>query len=64
TGSIAQTGVDEEFSVTVPVEMQLPGKKSTTKWVRTSSEPISFGSDVPQPPLRIAIDPYAVLMRR
>ncbi len=64
TGSIAQTGVDEEFSATVPVEMQLPGKKSSTKWVRTSSEPISFASDLPQPPVRVAIDPYAVLIRR
>jgi aminopeptidase N len=64
TGSVTQTGVDEDFSVNIPIEVQLPGKRSSTKWVRTASEPISFAADVNQPPVRIAIDPYSVLMRR
>jgi aminopeptidase N len=63
-GSIKQSDVNEDFSVTVPVEMQLPGKRTSTKWVRTASEPVTFAAEVNQAPLKIAIDPYTVLMRR
>lgn len=64
TGSIQQSGVDEDFSIAAPVELQLPGKRTATKWVRTSSEGVTFTADVAQAPVKIAIDPYAVLMRR
>jgi aminopeptidase N len=64
TGSVTQTGVNEDFSVNIPVEVQLPGRRSSTKWVRTASEPVTFAADVNQAPVKIAIDPYAVLMRR
>jgi aminopeptidase N len=63
-GAIAQSDVDEEFSVTIPVEILLPGKRSVTKWVRTSSDPATFAADLPQAPLKLQIDPYAVLMKR
>ena len=64
SGSIQQTNVDEDFSIAVPVEMVLPGKRSTTKWVRTSSEAVTFTADLAQAPMKVAIDPYAVLIRR
>jgi hypothetical protein len=63
-GSITQSNVNEDFSIPIPIEIQLPGKRSTTKWVRTASEPVTFAADLPQPPLRVVIDPYAVLMQR
>lgn len=63
-GSVSQTSVGEDFSVAVPVEVQLPGKRSTTKWIRTASEPVTFAADVNQVPTRIVIDPFAVLTRR
>jgi hypothetical protein len=63
-GSIAQSGVGEEFSIAVPVEIQLPGRRTTTKWVRTSSEAATFTADLTQAPVKIQIDPYAVLMKR
>jgi aminopeptidase N len=63
-GSIAQSGVGEEFSITVPVEMQIRGKRPTVKWVRTSSDPATFSADLVQSPVKMQIDPYAVLMKR
>jgi hypothetical protein len=63
-GSISQTGVDEEFSIAVPVEMQLPGKRTTVKWVRTASDAASFTADLAQAPVKVYIDPFAVLMKR
>ena len=64
TGAIQQTNVNEDFSISIPVEMQLPGKRVATKWVRTSSEQVTFTADLAQAPLKVSIDPYAVLVRR
>jgi hypothetical protein len=64
TGSVAQTGVSEDFSIAVPIEMLLPGKRLSTRWVRTSNESATFTADLAQAPLKINIDPYAILMRR
>jgi hypothetical protein len=63
-GSISQSNVGEDFSVPVPVEIQMPGKRSTTKWVHSASEPVSFTAALSQAPVKVTIDPYAVLMRR
>jgi hypothetical protein len=63
-GSITQSNVSEDFSVPVPVEIQLPGKRTRTKWVRSASDPATFAADLSQAPLKVLIDPYAVLMRR
>lgn len=56
-GTVEQTDVDEDFSTYVPVEVQLPGKQVITRWVHTSSEPVSFSVDLKQAPLRVALDP-------
>jgi hypothetical protein len=63
-GSITQSNVSEDFSVPVPVEIQMAGKRTTTKWVRSASEPVTFAADLSQAPVKVFIDPYAVLMRR
>jgi Peptidase family M1 domain len=63
-GSILQSDVNEDFSVLVPVEIQLANKQTTIKWIRTSSETAEFAADLRQAPIKIQIDPYAVLMRR
>jgi aminopeptidase N len=63
-GSITQSNVSDDFSVPVPVEIQLPGKRTRTKWVRSASDPATFAADLSQAPLKVLIDPYAVLMRR
>jgi hypothetical protein len=63
-GSITQSSVSEDFSVPIPVEIQMPGKRTTTKWVRSASEPVTFAANLSQAPVKVLIDPYAVLMRR
>jgi aminopeptidase N len=57
TGFIAQDEVSDDFSALVPIEVQLSGKRTITKWVSTSSEPVSFNIDVPAVPLKVQLDP-------
>jgi hypothetical protein len=56
TGSVEQSGVDPDFSVEVPVEIQFAKGAPQTIWVRTSSDPVSFAVNLKQPPLRVGID--------
>ena len=41
-GTIEQADVDEDFSMVVPVEIQLARGKTITQWVRTGSSPVTF----------------------
>ena len=61
TGSVAQSGVDSDFSVDVPVEIQFAKGAPQTVWVRTSSDPVSFSATFKQPPVRAILSPYSVL---
>ncbi len=61
SGTVAQSGVDSDFSADVPVEIQFAKGTSQTVWVRTSSEPVSFSVTVKQPPLRASLSAYSVL---
>jgi hypothetical protein len=63
-GTITQTGVSDDFTVLVPVEVQYARGKSTTHWVRTSSEPVSFSLALRQPPTRVTLDPQSNVLRR
>jgi hypothetical protein len=56
-GTVVQTGVADEFSITVPVEIQIARGKSITHWVRTENEPVEFEVVVPQRPSRVLLDP-------
>lgn len=56
-GVLTQSDVDEDFSTYVPVEVQLPGKRTIMKWVQTSSEPVPFTVDVKQAPTKVQLDP-------
>ena len=56
-GTVTQTGVDDDFSALIPVEVQLPGKQLSTRWVKTSSEPVPFQLDLKQLPTRVTLDP-------
>jgi hypothetical protein len=57
TVTVEQTGVDDEFSAAVPVEIQFRRAKTITRVVRTSNEPAVFTIPVPQPPAKVALDP-------
>jgi Peptidase family M1 domain len=55
SGTVEQTGVDENFSVDIPVEIQFAKGPTQTVWVRTSGEAASFSVTLKQPPLRVEI---------
>ncbi len=57
TVTVEQTGVADEFSADVPVEIQFRRAKTITRVVRTSNEPAVFTISVPQPPSKVALDP-------
>lgn len=63
-GTIVQSDVDEDFSTLVPIELQLPGKRSVTKWVRTSGEPAPFSIDLKVAPVKVQLDPARAVLAR
>ncbi|MGH9558422.1 MAG: M1 family metallopeptidase [Bryobacteraceae bacterium] len=55
SGTIEQSGVDQDFSAEVPVEIQFAKGAPRTVWVRTSSDPAAFSTMLRQAPLRVTI---------
>jgi len=55
TGTVEQSGVDDDFSVEVPVEIQYAKGPPETVWVETSKEPAEFSATLKQAPVRISI---------
>jgi hypothetical protein len=64
TGTVRQSEVDDDFSVRVPVEIQVARGKSITHWVRTAGEPVSFTVPLRQPPLKVTLDPGSTILKR
>ena len=64
TGTIRQTQADEDFSVDVPIEIQLKNGKTITHWVRTSSEPVEFTVKLPALAVKVTLDPSHAVLRR
>ena len=62
-GTIEQADVDEDFSMSVPVEIQIRGK-AITQWVRTGSSPATFTVPVSQVPTKVTLDPHRSVLRR
>jgi aminopeptidase N len=63
-GTIAQSDVDEDFSVAVPVEIQTGRAKAVVQQVRTASEPVQFSVPVASPSARAVLDPGWSVLRR
>ena len=61
SGTLTQSGVDNDFSVDVPVEIQFAKGAPQIVWVRTSNEPAPFSVTVKQPPLRVSLGSFSVL---
>ena len=57
TVTVVQSGVDDEFSAPVPVEIQFARTKPVTRLVRTSSEPAVFTMALRQAPAKVVLDP-------
>jgi hypothetical protein len=64
TGSVTQTGVDEDFTAVVPVEIQVARGKVITQWVRTGSTPAAFSVTLQGPPLKVTLDPHQAVLRK
>jgi hypothetical protein len=64
TGTVTQTGVDEDFTAVVPVEIQVARGKVITQWVRTGSTPAAFSVTLQGPPLKVTLDPHQAVLRK
>jgi len=64
TGTVTQSEVDGDFSVLVPVEIQVARGRSITEWVRTGSSPASFTAPLKQAPLKVTLDPHYAVLRK
>lgn len=64
SGTVTQTGVPDDFSVYVPVEIQLARGKTVTLQVRTGSDPEPFSITVPTATAKAVLDPQGAVLKR
>jgi aminopeptidase N len=55
SGTIEQSGVDNDFTVKVPVEIQFAKSPSQIVWVETSDETATFSATVKEPPVKVTV---------
>jgi aminopeptidase N len=63
TATVTQSEVPDDFSVTVPVEIQT-GHGKVVKQVRTGSEPVAFSVPVTAANAKAVLDPGSSVLRR
>jgi len=63
TGTVTQSGVDEDFTASVPVEIQVARGKTITQWVRTATGSVTFTVPLQTPPLKVTLDPRQSVLR-
>ena len=63
SGTVAQSDVPEEFSATVPVEIQT-GRGKVVRQLRTGSEPVPFSIPVTIANAKAVLDPGSSVLRR
>ncbi len=63
TGTVTQSGVKDDFSAMVPVEIQT-GRGKIVREIRTSSEPVAFSIPVAVPNAKAVLDPGSNVLRR
>jgi len=63
-GTITQSDVSEDFSVPVPVEIQLDHGKTLTQWVRTTDGAATFSVALHQVPVKVQLDPGLSVLRK
>lgn len=61
---LEQSGVDADFSVWTPVEIQLPRQKPLVHWMQTSSEPVRATLALRATPSRVVLDPANTTLAR
>jgi hypothetical protein len=63
-GTVTQADVVADFTALVPVEIQPARGAAITRWVRTSSDPVTFTVPLNQAPAKVALDPHNAVLRR
>ncbi|MGA2193948.1 MAG: M1 family aminopeptidase [Bryobacteraceae bacterium] len=63
-GTVTQADVVEDFTALVPVEIQPAHGPAITRWVRTSSDPVTFTVPLNQAPAKVVLDPHNAVLRR
>jgi aminopeptidase N len=63
TGTVTQSGVKDDFTAVVPVEIQT-GRGKIVREIRTSSEPVAFSIPVTVPNAKAVLDPGSDVLRR
>ena len=63
-GTVTQSGVDKDFTATVPVEIVLAKGRTMTQWVRSADVPVTFTVALKAAPLKVSLDPHFALLRK
>ena len=61
---MTQSGVDEDFTAAVPVEITIAKGRTMTQWVRSAEVPVTFTVPLKAAPLKVALDPHYALLRK
>jgi hypothetical protein len=64
TGTLTQSGVEDDFSAWTPVEIQFGKGAPVTKWIASSSDPATFTMTLKQAPAKVVLDPKNAVLRR
>ena len=64
SGTVTQSDVRDDFTVSVPVEIRTGAGKPIVKYVTTGSEPAKFSVAVPGPGAKATLDPGWSVLRR
>ncbi|MEQ1885891.1 MAG: M1 family aminopeptidase [Bryobacteraceae bacterium] len=62
TGMLEQSGVDEDFSVDVPIDVQIGRGPAQTIWVRSSAGEVPFSATFKQAPSKVGLS-YDILAK-
>ncbi|HEX3880722.1 MAG TPA: M1 family aminopeptidase [Bryobacteraceae bacterium] len=64
TGTLTQTGVDDDFSALTPIEIRFARGPAITKWIASGSDPQTFTVTLKQTPAKVALDPQNAVLKR
>ena len=63
-GTVTQSGVDQDFTAAVPVEIAIAKGRTMTQWVRSADVPVTFTVALKAAPLKVTLDPHYALLRK
>jgi hypothetical protein len=64
TGTLTQSGVDDDFSAWTPIEIRFGKGPSITKWIASASDPATFTMTLKQTPTKVTLDPQNAVLKR